>query len=497
MVKAKIDNYLDSIQQILATLDKFELDIFRNFIEVGQRRNKSGNTSRIVSTLLSNPDISVTDLRKSIGRGVSEEALYKSLTRVKEKLLESLVLDVNLRESGKYSSVFTTSTLSRKKIMQAVILFSRGLEKEGRKLLERVIDQGKKYELYDELFEVMHWVRNENGLRFGRQKYDKYTQDMIFFQICRDGVYEARNIYYDYYMLSDRSGEVSVKRKWAGQAVESLKIILDQTDSSLVRYYYYLLLSELYALKRESEKTDELAEELLSLLRTSPALKMDLKVGIAHSDIADMMLSCEKYDQAFKFGKKALYHFEKSTYNYLIAEEMIFKSLFLQGEMSKAKVILNRVLEDNQISNFPLIRSKFLFYQSCFLFVRRDFAGSIKMLSEVGELKKDKYSWNIVLRILLILNFIEGGKYDVVESEIDSFRKYMNRIKKRGDILPRYTLIVELLVSLRNNGLDFEKTYKENKANLRKLSSQREGFRWDSKSPELISFQQWFLQFVN
>ena len=488
----KIINYLWSIRQIVLSCDKTELEIYRSFLDVGQRRNKPTSSSIMAFAILKNPEISVEELKLLVGDDTTDQAFYKSLTRVKEKLLESLILDSNIRESDKQSDMFVNSVLSKKKMMQAVVLYSRGLENEGRRLLERLINQGKKYELYDELYEAIHWVRNENGLRYGQKKYDRYTEELLSIRKCRDGLYEARNLYYDYYLYSDRNGAVTEKQNRAEKTVSRLKAIVNATKSDRVRYFYFLMLSELYALNKDARKTDKLASNLLSLLNNSPALKIDLKMGVAHSDIADMMLSCGKWQEALSHAHRAKKYIEEDSYNFLVVEDIQIRALLLTGDNVRAMQIAEKLNDKNNEHVSPLIQCKYDYYKACALFRSKKYGESIQILSGLNELKKDKYCWNVVIRILVILNFIELRNYDVAENEIDSFRKYMKRVTKRKKVSPRYAAVAEMLLALRSNGWDFEKTASMNRASMLDLTSDSHDFRWDPKSPELIQFNEWF-----
>ena len=60
------------------------------------------------------------------------------------------------------------------------------------------------------------------------------------------------------------------------------------------------------------------------------------------------------------------------------------------------------------------------------------------------------------------------------------------------EVSPRYGAVADMLLSLRNNCWDFEKTAAMHCASMLDLTSDSDGFRWDPKSPELIQFNDWF-----
>ena len=216
-------------------------------------------------------------------------------------------------------------------------------------------------------------------------------------------------------------------------------------------------------------------------------------MGVAHSDIADMMLACGQLEKALIYSTKSMTFFEENSYNYFVAEEIKFRAQFFSGLYEKSAETLASsqciLLEDK----FPLIRCKYMYYEACLLFKQGRFKQSIQILGKLKLLEKDKRGWNIALRILLVLNFIELQEVDVCAAQISSFRKYLERLMKKGEILPRYIYINKLLVSLWKNSLDFKRTNDEESKLIDKLKSEEIGYRWSEKSPELIVFHEWFL----
>ena len=271
----KISNYLDTIKEVLLTFDKADLQVLLKFIAVSEKQNRKSNGFIIIEALTLEPEMSAKNLKSLLPAKTSNQAFYKSLSRLKEKIFESLILDINLKDK-QLSVPFVQNAIVRKRIMQAYVLFSIGLEVDGRKLLEQIIDQAKKFELYDELYEVFHWLRNESGLRYGKIRFDKYTREMEHYRECRDAVYQARNLYYDYYVFSDRTSGHFEKIDRVRNVLQTLLELKERTNSSQVAYYYYLILSELYTLERNRENAEPMADALFSLLKKSPILKMDL-----------------------------------------------------------------------------------------------------------------------------------------------------------------------------------------------------------------------------
>jgi len=215
-------------------------------------------------------------------------------------------------------------------------------------------------------------------------------------------------------------------------------------------------------------------------------------LGIAHSDIADMMLAGGELEKALIYSKKAMVYFEESSYNCFVAEEIKFRAEFFGGSYHEANKTLTASKCTPAEGRFPLILCKHQYYKACLLFKEGKYKQSIKILGGLKLLEKDKRGWNIAIRVLLVLNFLELQEVDVCAAQISSFRKYIERLMKTGDILPRYIYINKLLVRLWKNSLDFKRTYNEESKLIEKLNSEEVGYRWSEKSPELVVFHEWF-----
>jgi hypothetical protein len=130
-------------------------------------------------------------------------------------------------------------------------------------------------------------------------------------------------------------------------------------------------------------------------------------------------------------------------------------------------------------------------------FLQHNFKQAKLEFNDTKEIEKDKAGWNVWVRIMRILCNVSLTKYNFIEYDIESFRRYVKRTQYRNDVRSRDELILTSLLTLERNGFDFAKTYKEEKKLFEKLESMDDLYRWRVDSPELIIYHQWFVSKID
>jgi len=87
---------------------------------------------------------------------------------------------------------------------------------------------------------------------------------------------------------------------------------------------------------------------------------------------------------------------------------------------------------------------------------------------------------------------VEMLKLNLIDYDIESFRKYLERTSRQYEIRERDKLILKVLYELDKQNYDFSETAKEVEDELEKLKSTDKKYAWNPDSPELILFHDWF-----
>jgi hypothetical protein len=114
------------------------------------------------------------------------------------------------------------------------------------------------------------------------------------------------------------------------------------------------------------------------------------------------------------------------------------------------------------------------------------------MLLQKNEIEKDKEGWNVWIRIMRLLCSIEMLKLNMIDYDMESFRKYLERTAKQYEVRERDKLVLKVLLELDKNNYNFSITAIVVANELDKLKSTNKKYAWNPDSPELILFHDWF-----
>ncbi|MEX2380231.1 MAG: hypothetical protein WD530_05775, partial [Vicingaceae bacterium] len=137
-------------------------------------------------------------------------------------------------------------------------------------------------------------------------------------------------------------------------------------------------------------------------------------------------------------------------------------------------------------------RTKIYFVRAMSYFVKEQFREALLMLNNMEELEKEKEGWNVWIRIMRILCSIELLKLNMIDYDVESFRRYLERTDKRKDVKPRDKLILKVLIDLDRNSYDFKQTQISRMEELKELSKVNGKYSWEAQTPELILFHDWY-----
>jgi hypothetical protein len=168
---------------------------------------------------------------------------------------------------------------------------------------------------------------------------------------------------------------------------------------------------------------------------------------------------------------------------------VLFYAYFYIGAYEKCSSCIK---EKYGIEINELIKDGFKYYEACLYFIEGRYKLCIDLLKEAKDVDRDKEGWNINKRILLILCYIELEDEESIELLVQNLEKYIKRFKRGGGIRKRYIVIQKILVSLIQENYSFLNVLDKRMTLFDSLSSKDELFRWETKTPELFQFNEWF-----
>ena len=483
----------DDLKSLIGILTQGEIATAKKFLvafDSNVTRGKNKNQA-LLKEIINRPHISLEKAKKKISPDVDERSFDRQVLRLKEKLLESLLIDINTSKKEVFGEWFGIQIDVRKKYLQANTLYARGLTSEAMRLYDKVEEKAKEFELFSELFEVFNKKKATLGIRQGPSAFDEYEKKSILAKECYDANLLGETHYHRHFINDvDPKGLKSEKIGYLTQAIAELQVAYKKTNASLSGYYMHFLLMEYYLIQEDFKASIETGETLLHLIESRPAINSKPRLGFVNDDIAQNQLFTFNFEESLIRARKAQDYYSFNGYNFQMARETEFRALYYQGKLDDASAVVDELIDVSKDLDAPFQYDKRRYLKACVLYMQGQYRDSFLLLQDVIEVRDDKEGWNIGLRLLSIMNMIEMRLFDNADAQIEAMRKHVGR--NTDVIRPRDEIILKLLMHLERASFNFEKVFNEQRDLLRQISQNEPDYRWEVKTPEMVVFQDWF-----
>ncbi len=161
----------------------------------------------------------------------------------------------------------------------------------------------------------------------------------------------------------------------------------------------------------------------------------------------------------------------------------------LRGAEKASEQLKNKII----IFDTSFYKHLISFYQAHIHFLFFRMRESLKSIQNLDVFEKDKAGWNLGVRLLRIMNFIEMDKLDTAELHIESMRKHIERTEKSGiKVRKRDKTILKILIELVKQDFNFQKTLMKKADLIALLGSTEFEYCWEMMKHEMIVFHVWF-----
>jgi hypothetical protein len=486
----------NNLQELSSSLKEEEINLAKkHLIAFESYRTKSPSQMlRLFKLILKNPDIQLDRAKKKIAPDSTLKSFNQLVKRTLDRVLESLILDINISRGDMYSPVFQYRFKIRKLIMQASILQGRGLSSFSLKNFNWIIKTSMKYELYDELIETLYLKQAVVFNRDGQKAYDKIAEEINYYESCRNLLRKAKDLYRSFYA---RASFQANTKKLVYELESSLAQLEKENKllkSANVSLYTYPLKMESATLKKDFDSGLDIGTRFIELLKTNPSIYSKIRIGIYYSNLADNEISAYRFKSAQRFSGFAIdYLKDRMTINNLIAIELNALGLFFEGKYQECLNSIESIMGEPIIDRYNIHKTKLFYYKAMAYFALGDYKLAYMLLNNLPDLEKDKEGWNVWIRIMRILCSIEEGKFKLIDYDLESFRKYIQRVDKKTEVVERDKVILKFLLELEKSDFKYESLAESSqlKKELDSINSLNGIHIWKPSSPELIIFDIW------
>lgn len=494
-MKKEKEILLGQFCDLVTTLSDTEIEIARKHI-IAYDSNTTGQSQkmfRLFSEIVYKGTKKYDTLKEIISKDSSDYSFNRLIRRTLYRLQESLIVEVNINRKGMYSEIFRKRFEIRKRIIQAHIIHGKGLPKMANRIFDNIIKSTKKFELYDELIEALLLKQSVILLIKGKKTFDRINEQVHFYHKCRDLLQKSKNIYRTYISDVYSKGIAEDKLKYLKESTDTIFHFYEETNSANILSQYYLLQLEYFQLMKWAKEEENVGLELLELLNNNKAVYSDARIAYVWNSLANSMLGYLNFEKCLQYAKESYKCYEGSMKLGLINSilQQINAAFYLQ-KYDKVKPLIEKVRKLSFLEKYPYHISIVNYYHAMNNFSGGEYKKTTQLLANLNEIEKDKEGWNIWIRIMRILCLIELLKLNMIDYDMENFRKYIQRVDKQYSVRKRDKLILSILLELDRNVYDFKLVAKKKKAILDKLRSTKKEYSWDPSSPEMILFHDWF-----
>lgn len=413
-----------------------------------------------------------------------------------EKIYDALLLSKHIQNEDFFSEREQIVFALKKKILLVKILYrtlNQGRSETIDFLLNETIKTSEENEVFDVLVEALTTQKYFKSIRLGQSEFDKINLKIDQAFLCLHAVQNANDFYYR--LIIDNSFTKSLSKSEYDEHIDNS---IAQMESDFKKYkcqeinhYLYLLQTVKFERQHNYLKSIEYCNKSIAFLKNSKVANSKSRIGFALNNLSQYKTFISKYNEAVKDAQNAQKYFIHNSFNYLSAKEQEFYANFYGNNYQKAKKCTEEMFEHSLADTGQFRKSKFVYYQACIHFANSEYRETLNLLNKSLDIEKDKTRWNISLRILNIMNYIELLKLNEASNSLESLRKYVERASKENEVSQRDLLIVKLLRMIEKDGFQYSKENKETVSILKKLSEKNTSFSWAHYTSELIPFHIW------
>lgn len=486
------------INQFIQSLSPAEIRVVDDYLQRLKPRigNEEGELKefQLFKLLISNKNKIITDAE--IIEATNTERASSLKSNLYQKVLEAFSFDKHITNVNIFNEYDIISFTLKKKLLTFKILLrssNQGKTEAMNELLDEVIETAKEYEAYDVLVEALTAKKYFNGIRLGIKEFEAINKDIDSYDYCIKAIHYANDCYYRL-ILNNHFVKSFLKKdldKYLEQAIQKMESDYKKTKSQQINYYLHIIYFAVCERKKNYFEAIQYCNKLIGMLKKSKVIYRQERVGFALINMCQFKAYIGNYEAAVIDAKKAQEYYLENSFNSVIAKEQEFYACMYSNNEKQALNCIEKLLEHSLVDTGEFRKSKYVYYKSCVLFASKDYKEALDLLKMSLEIEKDKTRWNISLRILNIMIFIELGKIDEAIRALEPLRKHIERQTKAEEVKARDILIVKLLRELEKTNFIYDPKNSNASKMLKELSEKNKPTSWEHYSAELIPFHKW------
>jgi hypothetical protein len=470
---------LSALHALVKALNPNEIRLCKNYLAAFDERgdNYESKSRKLFELLCSEERHNEKAVQFLLYGSLNVSAFARLVLRLKEKLLEAVVLQANTLRIQTQTTHGKALANCRKKLSQAAFLLERELVHLAEFYLTKAQETALQYEFYPELLQIVACLQTINPAKAA--KYEK--QETRYLQ-CLQLLHTCRQLY--------RLAEVAAEGVPETQ-VQELRKMESPFHSARANFMLY----EIEALNAEKNnqftKVIRCRKYQLRLIKLHPALQCGTPERETCYKLALFYLQCRKKEQALLTIQHA-----KDLPGWSVTDKQELTHL-----EAAACILLKRFDTAAQLlSEIPVQYDKTLFLKALLLYSLARYAEAAEVAEMVNLKTADTEYFGAAARQLLFMCFA-ALKNTPHAPTAATLRRLTETLPRYSESTTREQYIFELITATVEADFNFKTVYQEKRETLKQLRETKPGlkpnlhgantrqlFRW-----ELWPFHDWFI----
>ena len=429
--------------------------------------------------------------------GREKDAGFKMLkSRLKEKVFDFLVTDISADKLKELDEMdYMAIKIKKKSILFHQLYYSKNRLPLLYDLLDEIITLAKEYEYYLALIEHLKWKKNLVGWKKSKEDFEIIEKEIEYYLELNHMMIQSEKRYRELVILSEYSGNQNKEKTFSllVKAIPELKGYYKRTRSPRIKYCLKFLELEFYQLRKNYLKAHKVCLELLDAVRNNKSIYRRERVSIIYGNLSRCEYYLNHYKQAANYSREAQKNATLNSENHCISIEQEFYAVFALKKYDEALELANKMLTSStkkELGDFRHAKYNFLLANALFKLGR--YKEVISILSKGLEISKDKAGWEIGIRVLTIMAYMEMEKPDEASFCIERLRKFIAFTDKKTPVSVRDKTILRLLQLMEKDGHPISAPLSSGRGDggeaknlLSKLGE------WEPFTHEVIPFHKW------
>jgi hypothetical protein len=472
---------------LVKSLNKREIALIRG-VYSSRLNSEEKWRLKLFEYLIQSKKVDENGLKADLGYKGSKSAFSHLKTRFRNDVLNVIMLQ---ESNKKFRSPMNSASFEvKKKMAFSELLYRRGLTDLGDQVIKEGVEISKKYEFFVENYVLIETQRISQGVTKGQKVIDKFNLEVVEVVKVVEANSKAIGLFNDFTARYINKKGLDENKLNTGRIIlEDLKKIYTKFPYARIGFWYFRAALSFYNQLQDFDNAYIYGESLVRITENSPALYSQVNFAGANKDLAEVCLSGKRFELALKYSIAALGQFNPKLNNYLLTLENYFQASFYLGNYELSNLIIFEAIEHPRFFVKKETKAKWDYYKSCLLFKLKDFSSSLKLLNFNSNIYLlDKGELQLGYRLMLILLYIETGKYELLDFELDSFRKSLFNLK--GYNIERVKIILKILKRLEKENFEFNNF--DLYINLINEFDCDKFTRWQTLGFEIVNFPEWF-----